>query len=177
MDLSNTSALEKKSFYIHAYNLIVIYQIAKYYPLKSPLDQSGFFDKVKHQVGGEAMTLNYLEIKKIIIPYQDPRIHFALACAAKGCPKLATFSYSTDNLDQQLTIRTKLALNDPAFTRVNNAQKKVEVSKIFDWYEKDFTQEGMSVLSFINQYRDEPIPTNYTLTFYEYDWQLNDARN
>lgn len=177
MDLSTASDIEKKAFYINAYNLIVIYHVSKYYPLKSPMDQSGFFDKVKHQVAGETMTLNYLEIKKIIIPYQDPRIHFALACAAKGCPKLANFSYTPDNLDQQLTKRTQLALNDPAFTKVNNTQKKVEISKIFDWYKKDFTQGGMSVLSFINQYRDEPIPADYAIEFYEYDWQLNDTRN
>jgi len=177
MALSNASDTEKKAFYINAYNLIVIHQVAKYYPLKSPMDQSGFFDKVKHQVAGEAMTLNYLEIKKIIIPYQDPRIHFVLACAARGCPKLANFSYTPDHLDQQLTTRTKLALNDPAFTKVNNTEKKVEISKIFDWYKKDFTQGGMSVLSFINQYRDEPIPTSYAIAFYEYDWQLNDTRN
>ena len=43
MDLSNASDNEKIAFYINAYNMIVIYQVAKYYPLKSALDQSGFF--------------------------------------------------------------------------------------------------------------------------------------
>jgi len=177
MDLSGASATEKKAFYINAYNVIVIYQVTKYYPLKSPMDQSGFFDKVKHKVAGEDMTLNYLEIKKIIIPYRDARIHFALACAAKGCPKLANFAYTPDNLDQQLTTRSKLALNDPSFTKVNKAQKKVEISKIFDWYKKDFTQGGNSVLSFINQYRKDAIPTGFSISYYEYDWRLNDTRN
>ncbi|MEM6360586.1 MAG: DUF547 domain-containing protein, partial [Bacteroidota bacterium] len=48
----------KNAFFVNAYNLIVIYQVAKFYPLKSPLDRSGFFDRVKHTVAGESITLN-----------------------------------------------------------------------------------------------------------------------
>lgn len=175
MDLSSASDNEKKSFYINAYNLIVIYQVTKFYPLKSPLDQSGFFDKVKHNVAGESLTLNHLEIKKLIIPYQDPRIHFVLACAAKSCPPLASFAYTVDQIDKQLEARTMLSINDPKWLKVNNANNQVLVSKIFDWYKKDFTATGMSVLGFINKYRNEKIPESYGIDYYEYDWALNEG--
>ena len=172
MDLSKASDLEKKAFYINAYNLIVIHQIAMYYPLKSPMNQSGFFDKVKHPVAGESMTLNYLEIKKIVLPYRDPRIHFSLACAARSCPPLASFAYLPGTLDQQLDERTRKSLNDPTFVRVK--RETAEVSKIFDWYQSDFTQDGQTVLAFINQYRIQKIPESCRVVYYEYDWQLND---
>ena len=172
MSLQQASASEQKAFYINSYNLAVIYQVAKYYPLKSPMNQSGFFDKVKHEIAGEAMTLNALEIEKIVLSYRDPRIHFALACAAKSCPHLANFAYVPNQLEQQLESRTKKAINDPEFIVVKEGG--VAVSKLFDWYKKDFTQNGQTVIQFINQYRARAIPTSSPITYYPYNWQLND---
>lgn len=174
MDLSGASPQEKKAFYIDAYNLVVIYWVAKHYPLKSPMDDSGFFDKVRHTVAGESMTLNSLEIKKLLFAYGDARIHFALACAAKSCPPLASFAYHPERLDQQLEERTRRALNDPSWLKINRSSRKVELSKIFDWYKKDFTSNGESVIEWINQYRKEKIPASYTVDFYEYNWALNE---
>ncbi len=176
MDLSSASDASKKAFYINAYNIIVIYQVSKYYPLKSPLDRSGFFDKVKHTIGGETMTLNALEIKKLVLTYKDPRIHFVLACAAKSCPPLASFAYQPDQLDKQLDTRTKLSVNNKEWLRLSAGNKQVSLSKIFDWYKKDFTMNGENtVLEFINKYRASPIPGSYTVSYYEYDWGLNEG--
>ncbi len=177
MDLTKASAAEKKAFYLNAYNLAVVYQVSKYYPLKSPMDQSGFFDKVKHQVAGEALTLNALEINKIIRTYGDARIHFALACAAKSCPLLASFAYRPETLDQQLDERTRKSLNNADFIRLDTRRKTVAVSKIFDWYEKDFTKNGQTVLQFINQYRNSKIADDFTIEYDEYDWQLNSQQS
>jgi hypothetical protein len=174
MNLSGVDVAMQKSFYINAYNIIVIYWVAKHYPLKSPLDNSGFFDKVKHKVAGEEITLNSLEIKKLLLPYKDARLHFALACAAKSCPPLASFAYTPVTLDKQLTERAMAALNNPGWLKINNAEKKVELSKIFEWYKKDFTADGKTELEWINQYRKEKIPATYAVGFYEYNWALNE---
>jgi len=173
-DLSGLSASELKAFYINAYNLIVIYQVSKYYPLKSPMDASGFFDQVKHNVAGEMLTLNALEIKKLLMEFKDARIHFALACAARSCPELASFAYMPDELDEQLDKRTRKSINDANWLKVNSRENVVEVSKIFKWYEKDFVQDAGSVRSFINKYKADKIPENYSMTYYEYNWALND---
>ncbi len=164
----------KKAFYINSYNVIVIYWVVKHYPLKSPLDDSGFFDKVKHKVAGEEMTLNSLEIKKLLLQYKDARFHFVLACAAKSCPPLASFAYMPATLDKQLTERTAAALNNQGWMKVNATQKKVELSKIFEWYKKDFTSDGKTEIEWINQYRKEKIPATYAVGFYEYNWALNE---
>ena len=173
MSLKDASGDEKKAFYINAYNLITIYQVKENYPLKSPMDVKGFFDEKKHTVAGESLTLNALEKEKLIKPYQDPRFHFVLVCAAQSCPPLASAAYQADQLDKQLDEKTRQALNSPQYIRVNKAAKKIAVSKIFDWYQDDFTRDSPSVLAYINRYRDQPIPKNYQLDFYEYDWSLN----
>jgi hypothetical protein len=174
MDLSHFTVNEKKAFYVNAYNLIVIYWVAEYYPLKSPLDKSGFFDKVKHKVAGEELSLNALEIKKLLIPYKDARFHFVLACAAKSCPPLASFAMHADKLEQQLNERTTMALNNNEWLRIVPSDKKVELSKIFDWYKGDFTQNG-TALEWINQYRKVKIPSDYAIAYYEYNWSLNEG--
>lgn len=173
MNLAQASDDSRKAFYINAYNLLVIYEVARRYPLQSVMDVSGFFDQIKHQVAGEDLTLNALESSKLIKPYGDARLHFALACAAKSCPPLASYAYLPEKVDAQLEERTRAALNNPSFIRVNDQQKQAEVSKLFQWYEKDFTAKGGSVLAFINPYRKEKIPASYALGYYDYDWRLN----
>ena len=173
VNLNNASAGEKKAFYINAYNVAVIHEVVQAFPLKSPQDKAGFFDKTKHRIAGQAMTLNQLEKEKLLKPYSDARVHFAVVCAAVSCPSLADFAYTAEKLDAQLDDRAKLSLNSPDFIRVDKGEKKVAISKIFDWYKDDFTKGGKSVLAYINGYRRDPIPADFKVSYYEYDWSLN----
>ncbi|GAA5021122.1 hypothetical protein GCM10011506_03350 [Marivirga lumbricoides] len=173
IDLSKSTEAQVKAFYINAYNLIVIHQIAKYYPLKSALDRNGFFDKVKHDVAGESLTLDQIEKGKVILKFRDPRVHFAFSCAATGCPELANFAFNPENLEEQLVSRTTRAVNNPEFIKVDNQTKKVNVSMIFKWYEKEFLEGNATVLAYINKYRTQKIPGDYSIQFYDYDWSLN----
>lgn len=172
-DVKSLDSNSQKAFYINAYNLIVIYWVAKHYPLKSPLDNSGFFDKVKHKVAGEELTLNSVEIKKLLLIYKDARIHFALACAAKSCPPLASFAFTPAQIDSQLDERAKLSLNNPGWLKLDHQKKSIGLSKIFQWYEKDFTSEG-TVVEWINRFRKEKLSNSYSINYYEYDWSLNE---
>lgn len=173
VNLTGASNNEKKAFYINAYNVAVIYQVVQAFPLKSPLDKAGFFDQLKHRVAGQEMTLNQLEKEKLLNTYGDARVHFAVVCAAVSCPPLADFAYTPDKVDAQLDERTKLSLNNPVFIRVNNGQKKAELSRIFDWYKADFAKGGQTVLAYVNRFRREKIPADFGTVFYEYDWRLN----
>lgn len=173
MSLDGASDEEKKAFYINAYNIATIHQIIENYPVQSPNDIKGFFDQNKHTIAGEQLTLNDLEKKKILAPYQDARVHFVLVCAAVSCPPLASFAYQADKLDEQLDEKTRKALNNDTFIRVNHDKKKVELSKIFEWYQGDFTRDAKSAVAYINQYRDEKIPEDYKVGYYTYDWALN----
>jgi hypothetical protein len=173
MDLGKATASEKKAFYINAYNIVVIHTVANHYPIASPMDVGGFFDKIKHLISGENLTLNELENKKLRQVYADGRLHFALVCAAKSCPSLMGEAYKSGKIEEQLNARTRITLNDPNWIKVFPKQKKVEISKIFEWYKDDFTSERGSALDWINQFRKEKIPATYDVSFYEYDWTLN----
>jgi hypothetical protein len=173
MNLDNTDATTRKAFYINAYNIVVIYAVVRAMPIKSPMEVPGFFDGLKHRVAGEDLTLNELENKKLRQAYKDGRIHFALACAAQSCPPLASFAYTGERIEDQLRERTALTLNKKEWIRLHPAQKKVEVSKIFEWYKEDFISAGNPPLGWINQFRKEKIPLSFAVGFYEYNWTLN----
>jgi len=172
-NLNQTTDAEKQAFYINAYNILVIKQIADNNLPASPLDVPGFFNQTKFQVAQKTLTLDQLEKNTLFGLKNDPRLHFVLVCAAKGCPPLLNAAYLPKTLNGQLTQQTKAALNSSNFVKINTAAKKASVSKIFEWYNAHFTTGGQTVIQFINQYRNTPIPENYTVDFYEYDWSLN----
>ncbi len=169
LDLSNkrVSGDFMKAFYINAYNILVIKQVVDLYPIYGPLKVDGFFTGIKNTVMGQEMTLDELEKGNLYVQFPDPRLHFVLVCAAKGCPPVGGFSYKPDNLENQLTERTKDVLNLDWFIRVNG--KKTEISQLFDWYTKDFGDSK----EFINKYRTKKLTESSKISYYEYDWSLN----
>ncbi len=173
IDLSKHDNATRKAFWINAYNITVIDAVMSEYPISSPLDVDGFFDKETHKIAGEWVTLDQIEKEKLIGQFGEERAHFVLVCAAKGCPPIMKGAYQPESIDNQLEKQTRKALNDEDFIRVKSDQNQVAISKIFQWYKNDFTEEANSLLAYINEYREEAIPSSYRVTYYEYDWSLN----
>lgn len=174
ISVSKKDAATYQSFWINAYNLLVIKGIVANYPVKSPLDIKGFFDKTKHKIAGENITLNDIENKLLRANFpQEPRFHFVLVCAGLGCPPIINTAYTPEKLDGQLQTQTEKALNNPSFIQVN--KNKVRISQLFEWYNEDFVQNG-TVEDFINTYKTEPLPEKAKLSYYPYDWTLNEYK-
>ncbi|MGB5820358.1 MAG: DUF547 domain-containing protein [Saonia sp.] len=168
------NAMEYQAFWINGYNLSVIKGIIENYPLKSPLDIDGFFDRAKYDIGGESITLNDMEHQLLRGNFsKDPRFHFVLVCAGQGCPPIIDEAYTPSRLNSQLNRQTRKAMNDPDFIRVN--KNKVKISQIFEWYKSDFEQDG-KVTDFINRYKSEKLPEKVKVSYYPYDWTLNEVR-
>ena len=165
--------LDKKAFYINAYNLTVIKTLVLNYPAGSPQEIPGFFDSEKHKIANEYMTLNELENDLIRPTYKDPRVHFVLVCGAKGCPPITNFAYQPFRLHQQMEMQTKKALNDPNFIRSKAGSKEVGLSKIFEWYPEDFGGGKKKILAYINKYRTTALPIDGKVSYYAYDWNVN----
>ena len=163
----------RKAVLINAYNLCVITNVVDNYPISSPMDVTGFFDRIKHDIGGNAWTLDHLENKVLRPETKDARLHFVLVCGALGCPPIVEFAYNPEMLDEQMDKQTRKALNDNFFIRTDSRTNKVFISEIFKWYEGDFKQDYPDVLSYINNYRDVKIPSEYQVGHYNYDWKLN----
>ncbi|MEO8495936.1 MAG: DUF547 domain-containing protein [Planctomycetota bacterium] len=54
------------AFYINAYNSCCIKAILDNYPLHTPKDVEGFFDKLKFDVAGEKLTVSEIEYDRLI---------------------------------------------------------------------------------------------------------------
>ncbi len=163
----------EKTYLINLYNVFVIKQVVDHYPIDSPLSISNFFLERKFQVNGQIVNLDQLEKEIIFSKYPDPRLHFALVCGAKGCPKLKSEAYNPIELEKELDEQVKSTLNDPAFFQFDRDNGKVKISRIFDWYSNDFGQSNEERVEFINKYLEVDIPQNSSLSFMKYDWSLN----
>lgn len=163
-----------QSFWINTYNLAVIKGIVSKYPVESPLKIGGFFDNKIYDVGGLKTTLNNIENKLLRAKFpSEARFHFVLVCAGLGCPPLISEAYTPAKLETQLQQQTTIALNNPNFIKVNG--NKVQISQIFEWYKEDFTKNG-NVIKYINSFRREAIPAKAKVSYYLYDWSLNDSK-
>jgi hypothetical protein len=154
VSVSKNDAKMYQAFWINAYNIFVIKGIVENYPIKSPLDKAGFFDKITYEIAGESITLNDIENKKLRAQFADARFHFVLVCGAAGCPPLINTAYQPNTLEALLQQQTELTLNNPNFIKVK--KNKVELSEIFKWYKVDFVKNGSEV-DFINTFRSEKI--------------------
>lgn len=164
-----------QAFWINAYNLSVIKGVVDNYPIKSPLDKAGFFDKTKYNIGGKNITLNDIENKLLRAKFpKEARFHFVLVCAGLGCPPIISNAYLPSTLNSQLQKQTKIALNNPNFIRVKG--KRVLLSQLFEWYKGDFTQGGIGEIEYVNQYRKEKLDPKSKIGYYDYDWALNGTK-
>lgn len=169
---------EQLAFWINAYNALSIKGILDGKSPKSTFGRYGFFIGTKYEVAGEKISLNTLE-KKVIIPYGEPRIHFAIVCASASCPKLTSEAYTAEKLDQQLTDNAIDFLNNTKKNQINLDSKVIKVSKIFDWFDKDFADHSGSVQQYIAQFiQDDALKTKlsdkaYKVKHLKYDWSLN----
>ena len=168
--VNSVEIYRRKAYLINCYNLLVINAVLETYPIEKVADTNKFFKKNRHKVGKEMMTLDHLEYKVIFKEYKDPRLHFVLVCAAKGCPPIPSFAYTPGDLNSQINRQCQLALDNPAFLYLEQETNIVKLSPIFKWYADDFFP---SIPEFINAHRSEKIPMDYSLGFYKYDWTLN----
>lgn len=169
---SNWSTNKTLAYWINVYNAYTVKLIVDNYPCSSITDLEGGkpWDKKFITIDGKTYSLSQVE-NDIIRKYNDPRIHFAVNCASKSCPKLLNKAYTESNLNTELDKQTAYYLSDTGQNKLDSS--KPELSQIFNWYAVDFDVEG-GVIAFINDHSDTEIKSNAKITYLEYDWNLND---
>lgn len=178
--LNNTTPLKtwsknkQKAFWINVYNANTIKLILTKYPLKSILDikqnDKKAWDIPFVKVGGKTYTLNHIEHEILRKQFKDPRIHVGVNCASISCPALPNKAFTEKNIEALLTKGMKNFVNDK--NRNTISSNKVALSQIFNWFKEDFTVQG-DLITFINQYSTVQINSNATITYKEYNWNLN----
>jgi Protein of unknown function, DUF547 len=166
----NTDRSVALAYWINAYNAFTLDLIVRNYPTKSIMrfDGGKTWDVRRIVLGGKKYSLNQIENDIIRPKFKDPRIHFAVNCAARSCPPLHNRAFTATNLEVILDARTRLFINNPAYNSINGTT--VRVSKIFEWYAVDFGD----LRNFLNKYADKPVKRGASIVFQEYNWDLNE---
>ncbi|MGH7856506.1 MAG: DUF547 domain-containing protein, partial [Candidatus Binatia bacterium] len=129
---------DRIAFLLNLYNVQTLRLILDHYPVDSIKDIGGFFRGPWRQpvvrLFGETITLDDLEHGILRKQYREPRIHFALVCAARGCPALRREPYVGDRLDAQLDDQGRRFLSEPGKNRFDPAEGVLHLSPIFKWF-------------------------------------------
>lgn len=168
---------EKLAFLINAYNALTLELIIRHYPVSSIKDIGSWFSspwkKEFFLLLEEKHSLDDVEHKMIRKWFNEPRIHFALVCAARSCPPLKTFPYRALKLEQQLKEASENFLLDSERNRLDHLSKTLYLSSIFKWYGSDFERKYGSVKNYIAKFYGVKANT-YSVLYLSYDWSLND---
>jgi len=175
---------ERLAFLLNLYNAATLKLITDHHPVKSIKDIGGFLSGPWKQpvvrLFGETTTLEHVEHGLIRKRYAEPRAHFAMVCAAKGCPPLRAEAYTAARLDEQLNEQGRRFLAQAHKNRVDAAKRIVHLSPIFKWFSEDFEQPAGSVLKFVTPFFDDAsrralAEGKFSIRFTDYDWSLNDG--
>lgn len=170
------------AFYANAYNAWTIKLILSRYPdIGSIKELGGLFSspwkKKIARIDGELLTLDQIEHDILRKQFKDPRVHFAVNCASKGCPPLQGEPFLGERLDDQLNRAAIAFINNPRFNRLEG--DTLWASKIFDWFGEDFDENIVD--TFIHyaepslKAKLEKNKDRLKIRFLDYDWSLNGA--
>ena len=147
---------DRKTFWLNLYNVLILHAV-----VTLRLGQNsgrGWFERAAYDVGGFRFSANDIEHgvlranhahllalgpqfragdPRLVYSLRtlDPRVHFALNCAARSCPPIRV--YTPDQLDAQLDLATASFLHDGQLT-VDRATMRVGLSRLFQYYGPDF---------------------------------------
>jgi len=175
---------EKLALLINAYNAFTLKLVLDHYPIDSIMDipDAERWDSVRWTIGNHQWSLNQIEHEQIRPHFFEPRIHFALVCAAIGCPPLRNEAYDANRLDDQLEQQTQYVHRHETWFSFDAATHEVALSKLYSWYGDDFKQDAGSPMSFVARYSvalNQTLANNVvpTIRWLEYDWTLNSLQN
>lgn len=175
---------EQLAFLINLYNATTIKLVVDHYPVSSIRKIGGLFRSPWKlevvRIWGQDATLDWLEHGFIRPQFKDPRIHFALVCAARGCPPLRLEPFVASKLDNQLDDQGRRFIAQSEKNRFDSATRTLHVSPIFKWYREDFIARDRTLAQFLKPFfppaqatlLDQPgLRVDHTA----YDWSLNDV--
>lgn len=190
---------DRLAFWINAYNACMLLRVANHYPIES--GGTGLFGSLRNlaagrpdnsvwqipdvfgeefcPVAGEARSLDQIEHEIIRPRFGDPRIHFAVNCAAVSCPQLAAEAYVGARLDEQLDRQVRAFIQDERhFALELSSPPVLRLNKVLDWYAVDFGGQGGLAGLFAPYVEPRERATledpGLRIEFFEYDWTLND---
>lgn len=196
---------EQRAFWLNAYNALVLrtvinaYPIAgkgEGYPAASVGQIPGAFDKTRHRIAGQVLTLDEIE-KTVIAGFGDARMLIALGRGTLGSGRLRSEAYTAARLNDQLDQGVEEFVKRADVFRIDRTLGLVEVTPLFSWRETAFVQSyaahgeangerwkersplERALMAMVHPHRlpseREFLAQNtFQMKFGAYDWRLND---
>lgn len=160
---------DKLAYWMNAYNAMTVDLIIRNLPLQSIKDINKPWDQRLWKLGSKWYNLDEIE-HQILRKMDEPRIHFGINCASFSCPPLLNKAFTRKTVNEQLEQLAFRFINDKKRNTISS--EVIEISKIFNWFSKDFTQNG-SLIEYLNTYSEIKINSNARKRYKDYDWSLN----
>jgi hypothetical protein len=190
--LDDAGEAERLAFWLNAYNAWTIALVNAHGERASIRNigrlpradgTSGPWSEPFVRAAGRSLTLDDVEQRILRREFHEPRIHFALVCAALGCPSLRPEAYAAGRLEAQLEDQAAAFLaRAPEKNRVDAPGRTVWVSPILLWYRDDFGGSDEAIGRYIARYWPEGparqllLSGRFEVRETAYDWSLNIAR-
>jgi len=171
---------ERFAFYINAYNAWTIKLILSGYPGVTSIKKLGSLFKSPWKkkivrIDGRLTTLDHIEHDILRPEFKDPRIHFAVNCASRGCPPLYQEPFVGSQLNRQLNEVTRRFINSSEYSRLEG--NTLYVSSIFKWFSEDFNED---IIGFFQKHASGKLKSDINtrksslkIKYLDYDWSLN----
>jgi hypothetical protein len=184
--ISDYSRDEQRAYWINLYNALTMDVVLEHYPIASIREISispGFFSigpwgKKLIRVEGEELSLDDIEHRILRPIWKDPRIHYAVNCAALGCPKLMPSVFTASNTEELLEQGARDYINSEYGARFDSDTRLV-ASSLYDWYQVDFGGDETGVVSHLRLYAGPVLKAKLEgmteVYDFDYDWTLIDA--
>jgi len=205
-DLATLATREERlAFWINLYNALIVDAVIRFEVKRSVNETPGFFWRAAYDIGGQrycAFDIEYGILRanaphpaipgpqfglrdprrRYSLDRLDPRIHFALVCAARSCPPIAV--YDAARIDEQMDMAAQAFITSGG-AKIDRAAGEVRLSQIFQWYAPDFGGRPFALgdkrplLEFISAYLTDEADREFirrdklTVRFRPYDWLLN----
>ena len=190
------------SFWINAYNALVLRTVIDGYPIRGKAPDyppnsirqiPGAFERRQFRVAGRMLTLDSIE-KDVIGEFNDARALLALGRGAIGGPRLKSEAFTAARLDSQLQTMASELVESRDLIWVDIPNARLSVNPLFSWREPIFTKSlaeraapvyagrsplERSVLALIDPLlvpnESEFLRKNtFRMVFHDFDWKLND---
>ncbi len=179
---------KQKAFWINVYNFAAMKLVAENYPIDSI--RSRKISLLKYpwskeivKIGSSSYSLTQIEKDILLANYKDPRIVFAVSCAAVSCPDRTNKIFLPENLDKQMDDLIKnFFKNEQKGILLNKKNNELKLAWIL---EKDGhlfkLGKGLDVLDFIIKYLStedaawiKKSRNSLKIKYFSHDWGLND---
>jgi hypothetical protein len=186
VDVTALARDEQLAFWVNLYNMKTVDIILDHYPVETIRDidfgrnfASGPWDEKVVTIEGRDLSLNNIEHGIIRPVFNEPRIHYALNCAAVGCPNLQERAFRRQDLDAMMDGAARAYVNDQRGVTFASSGKPI-LSSIYNWFASDFGGSEAAILDHVRQYAEPYLLARLEgqnkVGDYRYDWSLNDQR-